>query len=399
MAKSAKEVWEQLAPSLNWDDSEIFVSYETIKGIGGEPRLAAKFDQSDARPQLLIDKDRFIMPTAKGYILHKGSAYRPLEPAIEVRKFKCEAPDVFTYGPGSAEHMHLRYALRQGVFADFLETQEPLIESWSGRRFLASSKYRFGSPIEHAIASAQIEVDMGLALGRSEIILIEGKNARYKDFNARQLFLPYLDAKNRAPGTRVTTMFFEIHQPGVYTLRSFSFKGNDICSIKETKAVKYELQFTQRVEDYVFQFNSTADVPQANDPQTVLSSVGALVDGPRTSAQMAAYLTAESGVKSYSERQGQYYANAARILGLAERVENTSKLWRITTAGSALMGKNTSDRQRELVRRVGLVPSVELFLSDGREAVEEELQQSGLSAETAKRRTDTISNWVKWLNP
>lgn len=392
MAKSAKEIWEALDLELDWSQNHIFVSYARIKELGGEPRLAAKFDQYAALPEVLKKRERFIMPATNGYTLHKGNAYFTFESTLVEKTLEVNAPDLFTFGPGTAEHMHLKYALREGVFNDFFQTQETLTDSWSGRRFITPTSYKFGDLETFDLKSIQIEVDLGLTIGRSEIILVEGKVAKYQDFNARQLFLPYLDAKARIPNIRVTPVFFEVHETGLYTLRSFTFEGNDILTLKPLKTVRYTLDYKDADVDYSFVLNGATDIPQASNPDIILDAVTAISNGLTSNKLIASKL----GPNGYSVRQGSYYANACRVLGLARLNLTNVNEWVLTHDGENFTKKSLEDRKRDLAHRIRSLSVVKSFYDEGPDAVLEVLENEGVNTETATRRLSTVKTWAAW---
>lgn len=398
MAAGVGEVWQALEPQLDWENPHLFVSYAQIKAVGGEPRLAAKFDNSGKLPEVLKRHDRFIMPTDKGYLLHKGIAHGyesiPSQACGPV-SLPCDPRNLFTFGPSISEHSHLHFALRQRVFHHFLGVQGSLWESWSSRRHIHPTHYTVGGGASFPVpSSTQIEVDLGLTLGYQRLALIEGKSGGAKDFHVRQLFLPYLDAKSQLPKTPVSTLFFEVIDFGHYIVREYTFSGtNDITVRDHARSIEYRLvQPNGRLvtptlsSDTVSE--STIDIPQANTVELILETVRAVGRGARKSKKIARKIGVD-------DRQGQYYAHAARILGLLEHEPETGH-WYLTRDGQGICLMSAQSAEAEMESRISRLHIVRMYRNAGPEAVLSALQGIGFSESTAGRRLGTVKKWSDW---
>lgn len=139
----------------------------------------------------------------------------------------------------------------------------------------------------------------------------------------------------------------------------------------------------------------TADIPQADQLWDVARVAEAIARGRRGTEEIAAYI----GMKV--PRQGHYYTQAARILGLVTEGE-PGEAPRLTTLGRSFVRSNRVE-QRTFLRRLLLQREptrsiiARLRARDGldRQELAETLQQlAPLAASTASRRAHTIAAWL-----
>jgi len=128
--------------------------------------------------------------------------------------------------------------------------------------------------------------------------------------------------------------------------------------------------------------------PQADRLSTVVAVVGAVASGCDT-AQAA------SEAIGMVERQGAYYTNAAATLGwLTKDAGSCPVTWQLTDSGAALTAASPADQVEMLIDTLlsneyaaGYDPA------DGGRSLEADLCHSGLDADTAARRVQTLRSW------
>ncbi|MGQ9611816.1 MAG: DUF7226 domain-containing protein [Chloroflexus sp.] len=141
---------------------------------------------------------------------------------------------------------------------------------------------------------------------------------------------------------------------------------------------------------------TTADIPQADVLWDVARVAEAIARGRMTAEEIGAYLGAKG------QRQGLYYMQAARIIGLIEISEQTETA-QLTKFGLAFTRYNRAD-QRSALRRQLLryepTRSVIAALRNAPEGLSRNdvariLQQlAPLAESTAQRRASTVTAWL-----
>ncbi|WP_298816552.1 DUF7226 domain-containing protein [Chloroflexus sp.] len=141
---------------------------------------------------------------------------------------------------------------------------------------------------------------------------------------------------------------------------------------------------------------TTADIPQADVIWDVARVPEAITRGRMTAEEIGEYIGAKG------QRQGLYYMQAARIIGLIELSEQTDSA-RLTKFGLAFTRYNRADQRAALRRqllRYEPTKSVIAALRAAPEGLERRdiariLQQlAPLAVSTAMRRAATITSWL-----
>ncbi len=139
----------------------------------------------------------------------------------------------------------------------------------------------------------------------------------------------------------------------------------------------------------------TTAIPQADLLWDVARVAEAVAGGATTPSAIGAYLGAKG------ERQGNYYMQAARLLGLVQDGGWADELT-LTRSGKVFLAANRDER-RDLLRRAVLhvAPAREVLqrvASRGgmdRDSIAALLQSlAPISASTARRRTQTVTAWL-----
>jgi hypothetical protein len=144
----------------------------------------------------------------------------------------------------------------------------------------------------------------------------------------------------------------------------------------------------------------TVDIPQADVIWHVARVPEAVARGAATIEAIGAYLGAKV------PRQGHYYTQAARVLGLVEAVSQSGEVV-LSPYGKAFVRYDRPSQQRALRHRMLLCEPMRSVIValigaggdldlDGIASVLQRL--APLSASTARRRAQTISAWLRDLN-
>jgi hypothetical protein len=129
-------------------------------------------------------------------------------------------------------------------------------------------------------------------------------------------------------------------------------------------------------------------VPQANRPERIFSVVDSVAAGCVDSGEIGVAI-------GMSERQGAYYAHAARTLGLVERSDNPVGYY-LTQRGSEVVLMSDPDRVEALSQVLSENAQVVAYVDDGAEALTASWG-SELSDSTVQRRLSTVKSWSGYL--
>lgn len=398
-------------------DTEGFalVQADELKHIAKrEPRLLAKQDTLNTRPKVFRDHQIAIFPIKNGqYILFSDPetksfyqfAQDDTELPVEEYSSEIDLNDFDSYPGGqnlnesqALDFAHISSLLRTFTGADRLHL------AIRGRTF--SGRFQFGLPVTDTpvdVASVQIEIDAGYE-SEDAIYLVEAKVGKRDNFHIRQLFFPYLEWSRRSD-KRIIPIFL-IYSNARYYIYEFAFSQ-----------VFGELRLVRR-KCYTVNESPYADVslqdmllttppkqepdvpyPQANDLDKVVDLVGLVGQGVDNKIGIADYF-------EFDERQGDYYANAARYLGFIER--NVIE-FRLTDIGEQLLSTSSLSQRNQLVisrmlqcpsirQAVQLLTESDLNLdSIGVREISRIIENNtDLSGTTVPRRASTIRRWLAW---
>jgi len=391
-----------------------FLTADELKLHGSrEPRLMAKIDTLQERPAIFGEHQVNLFPIKNGqYALFKdpeNSTYFKLGSLWEgVSARSYHAPglggrfDTLAAGRAFSESQAIDFAFIASLLRTFFGDPAAQL-TLRGRLF--SDRFSFrppgqASPIE--VNKVQIEVDAGYE--GDSIFLIEAKIGKRDDFNIRQLWYPFLNwsAKSRK---RIVPILLN-YTNGQYFLSEFAFSDRfgDLSVVRSEchvindspfAALDWEGLWTQVPAE-----PEAAPFPQADDLDKVIDVVKLTAGGPAEKAQIADYF-------EFDERQGDYYANAAKYLGLIER---SAEGFQPTARGVAFnqlatRAERTLAVAEQLLRRpsfrraIGLLRERNFLLASlgGQELAGIIAQETGLNLTTAHRRAMTVRCWLTWL--
>jgi hypothetical protein len=271
-----------------------------------------------------------------------------------------------------------------------------------------SGEFQFVLPETHHavnVSGVQIEVDAGYE-SENCIYLIEAKIGRRDNFHIRQLFYPYLEWSRRSQ-KRIRPIFL------AYTNSKYFLYEFGLSPIFGELQVIQQRGFTIN-ESPIAQINlnilydKTAQLPepdgipfpQANDLDKVADLVLLVEKDINTKPELA-------DAFEFDERQADYYANAARYLGLIEKVGNEFQL---TDSGreflqiEALSSRTLffvsqmlhSPTLRQVIQRLEQREmNVDRISNEEIAAIIE--TNTDLTGSTPARRASTVRSWLNWI--
>lgn len=214
---------------------------EFTKTSEKEVRILCKQDYREARPQIMIDHNLFLLPIKNGtYVLIKGEGYVDI-PTIksepEIYSSKLEFP-LDTLDKATSEMQHLDLAYAASLIRYFFQDSS-LVLTIRGRKFTGAFDFYINKQ-KITVQSVQTEVDAGYE-GNKQIVLLEAKNGQTTNLIIRQLFFPYRQWSSVSMKT-IRTVFFEKREEE-YFLWEYAFKNpNEYNSIELVRSKRFIIE-------------------------------------------------------------------------------------------------------------------------------------------------------------
>ena len=373
---------------------------------GRQPRLMAKHDFSTSRPWIFQRLRLGIVPVSRSeYLVGRFNQYErfPETQRGEVRTLELPAGlDTLSLEAVSSEAVALNGASASGMLEDFLGCA-PLQATVAGRMSTHGLKVRLPDlGVDVAVDRAQMEIDGGFE-SLEHLVLVEAKNHLSEDFNIRQLYFPYRRFQQRLAKDVVPV--YLVYSNGIFHLYRYEFRDPaDFRSISLVDSARYALSSShldaQAALDIVRAVapepEPAVPFPQANSFERVVNLLELIALQPLSKAEITQRY-------DFDPRQADYYANAARYLGLAEPVEDT---WEPTEHGRRVIEQPQRDARnaaliRALAARRVFREALELSLARGAVASTAEICAAmdglGLSLATSRRRASTVARWAQWV--
>ena len=373
---------------------------------GRQPRLMAKHDFSTSRPWIFQRLRLGIVPVSRSeYLVGRFNLYErfPETQRGEVRTLELPAGlDTLSLEAVSSEAVALNGASASGMLEDFLGCA-PLQATVAGRMSTHGLKVRLPDlGVDVAVDRAQMEIDGGFE-SLEHLVLVEAKNHLSEDFNIRQLYFPYRRFQQRLAKDVVPV--YLVYSNGIFHLYRYEFRDPaDFRSIALVDSARYALSSShlnaQAALDIVRAVapepEPAVPFPQANSFERVVNLLELIALQPLSKAEITQRY-------DFDPRQADYYANAARYLGLAEPVEDT---WETTEHGRRVIEQPQRDARnaaliRALAARRVFREVLELSLARGAVASTAEICAAmnglGLSLATSRRRASTVARWAQWV--
>lgn len=381
-----------------------------------EPRLMTKFDHRINLPKNFAANDLSILPVTRGdYLIAHFETWHDFEPSTSpvVRMSLPEHLQSLDTANIFSEAVALNCALAAGIIADFTG-DENIFPTADGRMSSGAFDFKINDTrrnFRHAVSvsSSQIEIDAAYE-GVNFLTLIEAKRDLSDDFLIRQLYYPYRTwrGKIRKPIKPV----FLVYSNGIFYLREYSFdEPDEYNSLRLVKQRRYCIERARITLDDVRQILHDAprepepDVPfpQADKFERVINLCELLCKKFLTRDEITARY-------AFDARQTDYYANAARYLGLTEKFRlDDDVAWRLSDLGGKIFSHGYRERQLALCRRIlshkVFADVLKIFMAGGqmpsREQIVRLMKNSALnrvgSDVTFGRRASTISGWLNWI--
>jgi len=300
--------------------------------------------------------------------------------------------------------------MASGIMADFLG-DETIVPTISGR--MGSGSFSFyvqeyaGRRREIEVNNAQIEIDAAFE-GRDFFSIVEAKMdiPDEGDFIIRQLYYPYRVWSDKI--RKVVRPIFLTYSNGIYALREYSFREvRGYNSINLLRQSLYSIEDTRiNNEEIEAILNAT---PISAEPEGVpfpqadvfprIINLCELLKGRELDKDTL------SQEYDFDKRQSNYYADAARYLGLVDKPKDN--LYHLSKKGLGILRLPYKKRQlaycecifshsvfNALMRRTfdrGILPeNTEIIKAIGD-------SNRSLSEVTRRRRASTVRGWISWI--
>ena len=425
MNKSKNDLeWEKIFDKYKILDDILKVGYSEISASKinefHQARLMTKFDHQSQLPKLFADNNLSILPTSRGgYIIGNFETFCKFN-SDDIEISQIEFPtflESLDYRDITSEATAINCAFVSRILHDFTN-EEDLFPTVSGRMGSSSFKFNINTakgPFNINVNNSQIEIDGGYE-GDNSLTIIEAKNYISNDFLIRQLYYPFKLWSGKI-NKKVRPVFLT-YTNGIFHLREYAFTDvnhyNSIALIKHKKYAIQEGAFSMEV--LVRAMNETKIVqepkipfPQADNFERVINLCELIKQNQIMSKEQ--YLQ-DFDFGAIDPRQHDYYTNAAKYLGLVEKVIDTptrQTCFILSELGRRVFSLNIIERQKEFAK---LIVSHAVFrdvlrisLENGelpaKEVIVEAMKRSKLhnvnSESTYFRRASTIVGWINWI--
>lgn len=412
------EKWELLFDRYEIDKivSESGLFYITADQIREfkEPRLMTKFDTRESLPKVFGGRLGILPVTRGSYVIGDFDLYADF-PEIGLRNPGIKKVTIPSYyetidiGGIRSEAGAINVMGIAGILDDFLGG-DGFCQTVSGR--MASGEFDFyvsdGQKNQRIqVKNSQVEIDGGFE-DRNSFAVIEGKNVVHSNFLVRQLYYPYRlwEAKLKKPVRPV----FLVYSNNIFRMMEYEFTDrHGYHSIRLVRERHYSLEDTEITGQALWElWQQTTPLPepdvtfiQADSFEKVISLVEQLKDSPMTAAEIAE-------VFGFRERQSDYYYNACRYLGLAEKYKGEDGMIRVslTDEGRGILKLSYKARQMAYVKLILqhqiFYDMFELALRSGelpeRNLICRRMEELRLcSPNLIKRRSSSVAGWLRWM--
>lgn len=385
-----------------------------------EPRLMAKWDSTDALPEVLRKNKLNILPDSRSsYVIGDFLLYQEIPPLDEpVTKMEhVELPEYESIDSNhiSSEANAINVLILSGILNDFLGSGEN-VSTFNGRMGTGSFTFTVdtcrGIKRQISVNNAQCEIDGGFE-NEDSVVIMEAKNVVHEDFHIRQLYYPYRLWKDKVK--KPVRLVFSVYYNRIYRLFEYRFTSpEDYSSIELVRTKNYSLQDTRISREDLLEVRKRTIVRtddnmdhtkipfiQANSMDRIISLLENLYENPMTGLQIAELM-------DFEPRQSDYYFNAGRYLGLfVKQEDDRQKVISLTPAGVRVFRLNYKKRQLKLVE---LILEHEIFgtFFDSMMLTGQMPDKNRIASEMRRlhvcnegqivRRAGSVSGWLKWIN-
>lgn len=371
-----------------------------------EPRLVTKFDFSQALPEVMRENKISILPNTTGsYLLGKFNIFKDF-PEETDKVYPVSFPDwIESIDPNNiqSEAIAITAATITPMFADFFG-DDKLVGTVSGR--MGSGHFDFMiNNINIEVNSSQIEID-GALESPDRFVLLEGKNVLHDDFIVRQLYYPYRTFKDKI--TKPIHSVFITYSNNVYRLMEYRFADPmhyDSCEFIREK--KYCIDSDAITLNDVLQiYKNTRPVPESAEVPYIqcdsFPKIINIVENLSTRENMTEEDITE--LFGFTPRQGNYYFNGCRFLGL---VQKEKQIITLTERGKRIINSRNYKEKQLILAEYILEHSVfrEMFdiylrtkqMPDKAITIEIMRKLNVCSEGLIVRRCSSTLSWFRWL--
>ena len=377
-----------------------------------------KFDEYSSLPEIFKKEHLSILSISRTeymigkFALYMAIAYDEKTDPLSVERINLESLDPENlYSESSA----LLFAFNSSLLRNALRTSE-LNFTLNGR--MSSKEFSFSVSLKDAegndvgvrkipISNAQIEIDAGFE-SEDKLYILEAKSHHVEDINLRQLYFPYR-VWSKKVSKEVVPVFF-IYTDSTFYIHVCKFEDPDnINSLRILSSSKYVVaDDVMTMEDIDEIYNNVepgvySDVtfPQANSFGKIMDLLQLLnVNESMTKEEIAQHFM-------FDVRQSDYYANAAKFLGLVQKNMGVSSL---TDLGKKIVKMPYRQKHKEIfsliLRDIVFYKSYEYIKlhSDSPPIpfVEELIlkyhpPKKKADGDTPWRRAGSVASWLKWM--
>lgn len=380
-----------------------------------EARLMAKFDHRTNLPKVFTENNISILPVSRSeYVLGTFDAYKDFEETDEEALLHAFRDDLQTINPQdiNSETTAVNVAFIANILQDFIG--EPDLEATVNGR-MGSGIFTFtidnisdpSQPITIEVRNSQIEIDAGYE-SSSSFLIIEAKLDLFKDFIIRQLYYPYRAWAGKTELTKRVRTIFLTYSNGEFLLSEYSFpEPENYSSATLVNQQRYRIvpdditlaEIQETIDAAQVAPEPDVPYPQADNFDRVINLCELVKADP--------YKTKKSLTEEYNfvKRQGDYYFNAARYLGLVRL--NTDKFIELTPLGEEVFSMSLRQRQLALVGLIfqhqPFVDVYNLWIETGEPpslaVISDVIERyrPDASGSTPRRRATTTRNWLRWV--
>lgn len=395
-----------------------YITADQIREVK-EPRLMTKFDTRESLPSV-FGKKISILPVTRGkYVLGEFDLYQDFpELTSDIKQItSAKIPDYYEtidINDIRSEASAINIMSITGILDDFLG-EENMVQTVSGR--MGSGRFGFhvsdygntpniGDMPYIMVTNSQVEIDGGFE-NPNIFSIIEGKNVIHSNFLIRQLFYPTKLWKQKID--KPIRPVFMVYSNSIFRLLEYEFTNigyyNSIRLVQERNYSLEDIDITLDDLHDVWKKVPVKPEPevtfiQADSFNKVISLVENLNESPMTTGEIAELF-------GFKERQSDYYFNACKYLGLAEKQSDEEGVKvHITGLGKRLLRMRYKERQLEYVRlilehqvfyelfqimfRIGEVPD--------KSCVTAKMRELNVCGENLiDRRSSSVRGWLYWI--
>jgi len=379
----------------------------------------AKFDHANGRPDIFKENELSILPVSHGnYIISRFDVYHKFEQGRgnSEKIISCPLPDWIESLDGDnifSESVALNCALAAGIINDFIG-EDDVISTVSGR--MRSGDFDFSicgaNKRKNTISVSNVQVEIDAAYENTQsLVIVEAKNNLLQDdFIIRQLYYPFRVWNSRIR-KKIRTIFITLSND-IYTLREYSFQdvGNYNSIILE-KQMRYSIKSTEiSTEEIQEVLRAAKIISETNIPFPQADVFERVIDLCELLHKQEMSQTEITENYSFDSRQTSYYTDAARYLGLVEKIEHgREKIYSLTKCGKEMFRVDHKKRQLYYCECIFAHAPFNFLMKQwfasgvmpDRNEIITIMKNSNLygvsSDETYERRASTVSCWLKWV--